>query len=108
MIRGWIKTGAARVMSRTGLDKFAGSLSGAKGVPLVIGYHRVVEDFAYSAETSIPSMLVSRGMLERHLDWIGRRFRFVQSVDFQLVWQHKQHHSNDLGQSCPCESHRAV
>ena len=43
----------------------------------MIGYHRVVEDFASSAETSIPSMLVSRQMLERHLDWIGRRFRFV-------------------------------
>jgi peptidoglycan/xylan/chitin deacetylase (PgdA/CDA1 family) len=77
MIRSWIKTGAARVMSRTGLDKLAGSLSGAKGIPLVIGYHRVVEDFAYSAKTSIPSMLVSRRMLERHLDWIGRRFRFI-------------------------------
>lgn len=64
-------------MSRTGLDKFVGSLSGAKGVPLVIGYHRVVEDFASSAKTSIPSMLVSRRMLERHLDWIGRRFRFI-------------------------------
>jgi peptidoglycan/xylan/chitin deacetylase (PgdA/CDA1 family) len=77
MIRSWIKTGAARVMSRTGLDKLAGSLAGAKGVPLVIGYHRVVENFASSAETSIPSMLVSRRMLERHLDWIGRRFRFI-------------------------------
>jgi peptidoglycan/xylan/chitin deacetylase (PgdA/CDA1 family) len=37
----------------------------------------VVEDFAASAATSIPSMLVSRQMLERHLDWLGRRFRFV-------------------------------
>src|ERR1019366_4751846 len=27
--------------------------------------------------TSIPSMLVSRRMLERHLDWLGRRFRFI-------------------------------
>ena len=77
MIRSWIKTGAARVMSRTGLDKVVGSLSGANKVPLVIGYHRVVEDFASSGKTSIPSMLVSRRMLEQHLDWIGRRFRFV-------------------------------
>jgi peptidoglycan/xylan/chitin deacetylase (PgdA/CDA1 family) len=46
-------------------------------VPVVIGYHRVVEDFEASAATSIPSMLVSRRMLERHLDWLGRRFRFV-------------------------------
>jgi len=77
MIRSWIKTGAARVMSSTGLDRLAGSLSGARAVPLVINYHRIVEDFASSAETSIPSMLVSRSMLERHLDWLGRRFRFI-------------------------------
>src|ERR1035441_8639421 len=38
---------------------------------------RVVENFAASAATSIPSLLVSRQMLERHLDWLGRRFRFV-------------------------------
>ncbi len=59
------------------MDRVAGSLWGSNGVPVVIGYHRVVEDFAASAATSIPSMLVSRQMLERHLDWIGRRFRFV-------------------------------
>jgi peptidoglycan/xylan/chitin deacetylase (PgdA/CDA1 family) len=73
MIRSWIKTGAAEILSRTGLDHIVGPLTG----PLVIGYHRVVEDFAASAVDSIPSMLVSRQMLERHLDWLGRRFRFV-------------------------------
>ena len=77
MIRSWMKTGAAEVLSRTGLDRVVGSLAASRGVPVVIGYHRVVEDFAASAATSIPSMLVSRKMLERHLDWIGRRFRFV-------------------------------
>jgi peptidoglycan/xylan/chitin deacetylase (PgdA/CDA1 family) len=77
MIRSWIKTGAAGILSRTGMDKVAGSLAGSRDVPVVIGYHRVVEDFAASAATSIPSMLISRKMLERHLDWIGRRFRFV-------------------------------
>jgi peptidoglycan/xylan/chitin deacetylase (PgdA/CDA1 family) len=77
MIRSWIKTGAAGALSRTGMDKMVGSLAGSRGVPIVIGYHRVVEDFTASAATSIPSMLVSRQMLERHLDWIGQRFRFV-------------------------------
>ena len=77
MIRSWMKTGAASVMCRTGLDNLINSLSGAKGVPLVISYHRVVEDFEASAQTSIPSMLVSRRMLEQHLDWIGRRYRFI-------------------------------
>lgn len=59
------------------MDELIGSWSGAREIPLVVGYHRVVEDFASSAETSIPSMLVSRRMLEDHLDWIGRRYRFV-------------------------------
>ena len=77
MIRSWTKTGAAGVLSRTGMDKVLGALAGSMGAPVVVGYHRVVEDFAASAATSIPSLLVSRQMLERHLDWLGRRFRFV-------------------------------
>jgi peptidoglycan/xylan/chitin deacetylase (PgdA/CDA1 family) len=77
MIRSRVKTAIASVLGRTGMDKVVGSLSGAGNVPAVIAYHRVVEDFASSAETSIPSMLVTGRTLERHLDWIGRRFRFV-------------------------------
>jgi peptidoglycan/xylan/chitin deacetylase (PgdA/CDA1 family) len=77
MIRNWIKAGAATVLARTGMDHIAESLSGLGNIHVVIGYHRVVEDFASSAQTSIPSLLISRQMLERHLDWIGRRFRFV-------------------------------
>ena len=45
--------------------------------PLVIGYHRVVEDFAEAAETDMPTMLVSQQMFERHLDCVGRHFEFV-------------------------------
>jgi peptidoglycan/xylan/chitin deacetylase (PgdA/CDA1 family) len=45
--------------------------------PLILGYHRVVEDFDAAATTEMPSMLVSRAMFERHLDCIGRDFRFV-------------------------------
>jgi peptidoglycan/xylan/chitin deacetylase (PgdA/CDA1 family) len=77
MMRSQIKTGAARVLSYTGMDRLLGSLSGYRYTPLVIGYHRVVEDFRSSARTAIPSLLLSRRMLERHLDWVGRRYRFV-------------------------------
>jgi peptidoglycan/xylan/chitin deacetylase (PgdA/CDA1 family) len=45
--------------------------------PLVIGYHRVVEDFDRAAATDMPTMLVSRAMFERHVEWIGRHFEFV-------------------------------
>jgi len=54
-------------------------LAGARGHyrPLVIGYHRVVEDFEAEATVEMPSMLTSVAMFERHLDCLGRSFRFV-------------------------------
>src|SRR5262245_211860 len=45
--------------------------------PLILGYHRVVSDFAAAARTEMPSMLISRAMFERHIESIGRSFRFV-------------------------------
>src|SRR5687768_3083120 len=45
--------------------------------PLVLGYHRVVEDFESASKTDMPSMLIGTAMFERHLDRIGRQFRFV-------------------------------
>ena len=48
--------------------------------PIILGYHRVVEDFASASQTDIPSMLISRAMFERHVEWLGKSFRFV-SVD---------------------------
>jgi peptidoglycan/xylan/chitin deacetylase (PgdA/CDA1 family) len=45
--------------------------------PLILGYHRVVEDFELASETEMPSMLISRDMFERHVEWVGRSFRFV-------------------------------
>jgi len=77
-IRGVIKNGLAGALHRTGADRLIGRvLTGFRHAPLVICYHRVVEDFRASARASIPSMLTSRRMLEQHLDWIGRRYRFV-------------------------------
>jgi peptidoglycan/xylan/chitin deacetylase (PgdA/CDA1 family) len=45
--------------------------------PLIFGYHRVVDDFAAATRTEMPSMLIGRNMFERHIDWIGRHFRFA-------------------------------
>lgn len=77
MLRRLVKTGLAYGLHWTGADHLIGVLNGSKNMPLVIGYHRVVEDFAASARGYIPAMLISSRMLERQLDWIGRRFRFV-------------------------------
>jgi peptidoglycan/xylan/chitin deacetylase (PgdA/CDA1 family) len=57
----------------------------ARGVrPLVIGYHRVVEDFERAALTDMPTMLVSRAMFERHVEWIGGHFEFVSLDEIAL------------------------
>lgn len=79
MIRPWLKTGTANLLSGTGLDR---ALRPA-AVPVVVGYHRVVQDFDAAAATSIPSMLVTVRMLERHLDWIGRRYRFTSVEELE-------------------------
>ncbi len=45
--------------------------------PLVLGYHRVVDDYDAACRSEMASMLISTAMFERHMDWIGRHFRFV-------------------------------
>jgi peptidoglycan/xylan/chitin deacetylase (PgdA/CDA1 family) len=45
--------------------------------PLILGYHRVVSDFAAASKTEMPSMLISQAMFERHVESIGKHFHFV-------------------------------
>lgn len=74
--RGRLKTGAAAVISRIGSPTLRMRHRGGFR-PLVLGYHRVVEDFDAAAATDMSSMLISTAMFERHLDLVGRRFKFV-------------------------------
>jgi peptidoglycan/xylan/chitin deacetylase (PgdA/CDA1 family) len=76
MFRGFLKASTAQALRWTGTDSLIGRLPAIHHVPLVIGYHRVVEDTT-AHPGSIPAMLISTKMLECHLDWIGRRFRFI-------------------------------
>lgn len=85
MLRGLIKTGIATSLHRTGTDSVIGACSRRKHIPLVVGYHRVVENFEDSAARTIPPMLISAEMLARHLDWIGRRYEFV-TLDDVAEW----------------------
>lgn len=50
-------------------------------MPLIISYHRVVEDFRHSARRSLDPMLITTKTLESHLDWIGRRYDYVSLDD---------------------------
>jgi hypothetical protein len=85
VFRALLKAGLARGLSATGVTRAYSELSGAAGRPLVIGYHRVVENFDASARESIPAMLISSRMLEAHLDWIGRRYRFVSLDELATI-----------------------
>jgi peptidoglycan/xylan/chitin deacetylase (PgdA/CDA1 family) len=77
-MRSLVKAGAAGVLHRTGVDRLIGrAYASFRHDPLVLCYHRVVEDFHTSLRRSIPAMLTSRRMLEQQLDWIGRRYRFA-------------------------------
>jgi peptidoglycan/xylan/chitin deacetylase (PgdA/CDA1 family) len=76
-IRAVVKTNVARVLFWTGTDAVLGAIADPARAVLVVGYHRVVDDFRSEARWTIPAMLITRRMLEEQLDWIGRRYRFV-------------------------------
>lgn len=76
-LRRLLKTGIGLGAHWSRLDRVVGARRGLDKAPLVVAYHRVVQDFERSSRTSMPSLLVSTKTLERHLDWIGQRYRFV-------------------------------
>lgn len=79
--RGHLKRALASTISSAHDHGFAAALARGRERPLVVGYHRVVEDFDAVSRTEMPSMLTSTEMFERHLDCIGRHFRFVTLDD---------------------------
>jgi peptidoglycan/xylan/chitin deacetylase (PgdA/CDA1 family) len=76
-LRWRLKSALASTISRARDCGLASTLARGADRPLVLGYHRVVEDFGAAARTEMPSMLISSRMFERHLDCIGRHFTFV-------------------------------
>lgn len=77
MSRGLIKTSIAAALHYSGADRLIGARGRPNAPPLILGYHRVVADFAAEARRTIPAMLVSTRTLERHLDWLARRYEFI-------------------------------
>jgi peptidoglycan/xylan/chitin deacetylase (PgdA/CDA1 family) len=82
-----VKSALASTISLAHEHGFAEALARGPERPLILGYHRVVDDFAGVARTEMPSMLTSRAMFERHLDCIGRHFRFasVEEIGERLL-----------------------
>jgi peptidoglycan/xylan/chitin deacetylase (PgdA/CDA1 family) len=81
MLRRWAKAAIARALHASGAAAGVAALTGARARPLVVGYHRVVEEAQAGLSATLPGMVVSRRMLEQHLDWIGRRWEFVSLDD---------------------------
>ena len=95
-LRGLIKTGAAHLLRGTGTDKMMGVLAGFRNAPVILGYHRVVEDFTAEARSSIPAMLISRRMLQRHLEAMARHYSFVSLDELAEKRELPQHSHKPL------------
>jgi len=77
MMKRIVKAGVAAALQWSGVNRLVGAAPQVKNLPLVLAYHSVVEDVRpYVGRAQLPN-LVSVGMLERQLDWIGRRYRFA-------------------------------
>ncbi|HYE85623.1 MAG TPA: hypothetical protein VEA16_04680, partial [Vicinamibacterales bacterium] len=74
--RWYLKAGLATVINAVGRLGTPLRVDGGYR-PLVLGYHRVVEDFEAAARGDMASMLISAAMFERHIDFLGRHFTFV-------------------------------
>ena len=74
MMRALLKTGISASLAWSGGASAVGLLTGKRQYPLVLGYHRVVENYARSSRDAIHSSLVSTKTLVRQLEWIGRRY----------------------------------
>src|SRR5436309_15678116 len=65
------------------IDRLAAQRTGINGQPriIMVGYHRVVEDFKKSSRMAIPSLLISGKTLKRHIDLICRKFDCISLDD---------------------------
>jgi peptidoglycan/xylan/chitin deacetylase (PgdA/CDA1 family) len=73
----WVKSALASTIARAHDHGLAAALARGPERPLILGYHRVVEDFASESRSEMPSMLISTEMFEHHLECLSRRFTFV-------------------------------
>lgn len=90
-LRALIKTGVASALHWSGAHHLLARRPSVRHLPLVLGYHRVVENYAAAATRAIPPMLISLRTFERQLNWIGQRYDFV-SLDQLAQWAHGERH----------------
>ncbi len=77
MMRRFARSTIAHGLARTGIARSLGRLSGASDAPLILGYHRVLDDAVSVPSRGVPSMGIRASTLEGHLALVSRKFRFV-------------------------------
>lgn len=77
MVRNLAKTIISSGAHWLGIDTLAGARNGTGRLPLIVCYHRVVENFEASVTRSLAPMLISRENFEKQLDWIAGRYDIV-------------------------------
>lgn len=75
MLRRLAKASLAGALRSVRAEEWIGAALGARRRPLLLGYHRVVEDVA-ATRRWLPAMSISRATFERQLEFLGRRYRF--------------------------------
>ncbi|HEX5314270.1 MAG TPA: polysaccharide deacetylase family protein [Gammaproteobacteria bacterium] len=71
------KTAGSYALYHSGALRLNERLRGGEPGPVVVGLHRVVKSFRESSKGHMAPMLTSSSRLERYLNWMGRRRRFV-------------------------------
>lgn len=76
-LRRQVKSTIAKALHHTFVDNLIGRATGVATSPLVICYHRVVQNFDDAATRAMPSLLVSTSMFAKQLDWLAHHFEMV-------------------------------
>lgn len=76
-LRRQVKSKFAKALHHTSVDNLIGRATGVANSPLVICYHRVVQNFDDAATRAMPSLLVSTSMFAKQLDWLAHHFDMV-------------------------------
>src|SRR5882672_390800 len=77
MFRTLIKSAVALALDTVGTERIVSAISPKQTLPLVVGYHQVVKTCRNDWRSGIRAMQTSSAMLEKHLDWIGQRYKIV-------------------------------
>ncbi|MEX2335562.1 MAG: polysaccharide deacetylase family protein, partial [Pseudohongiella sp.] len=96
-LRRFVKSATARTICQLSVDKVIGNHNGFADRPLIICYHRVVQDFADAATRSMPSLLVSVDMFEKQLDWLARHYTMVSLDEILTHGKNSPHQNGNKG-----------